>query len=177
VAAVLVAGGVALGNASALEWRDEWTVLHRMLQVDPEALTVHIRLAYLLEQEGRGEEALEHLQAANRYAVSQKDRHVARESLAVFLGVAGRLDEAERLLAEVLREDPSRAKAWTNLGNVALTKGDPARALQCYQRALSLSPRDGEVAWNLALAQDAVGDATGAAASRRLAAELGVVAR
>jgi Tfp pilus assembly protein PilF len=176
-AAAAVLCGVAIGNAAAMEWRDEATVLRRMLQVDPEAPVVHLRLADLAEQEGRAEDSLRHIQAAVRYAVSARDRLDARERLAVYYGSSGRLDEAERLLVEVLREDPSRFRAWMNLGNVALSRGDASRARDCYERALRLSPRFGDAAFNLSLALEALGDPAGAAAARRQAAELGVGAR
>lgn len=174
LAAAAAIGGLLIGNASALGWRDEITVLHRMLEADPESPLVHVKLASLLEGQGRSEEALRHFEAANRHAVTTADRLLAREVLGVHLGAAGRFEEAARLFSEVLREDPSNVKAWTNMGNVTLAKGDPAGARSFYERALALAPGDGEAAHNLSIALEALGDHYGAAAAKRRAAAVGV---
>jgi Flp pilus assembly protein TadD len=53
-------------------------------------------------------------------------------------------------------------------------RGRLLRARECYERALALSPRNGEAAYNLGLTLGALGDVAGAAELRARAAELGV---
>jgi len=172
-----VLGGLAVGNVAAAEWRDDLTVHRRLLQADPEASRVHLSMSNLLDRAGRRAEALEHLDLARRYAVEPRDRLNAEEGMAIHLGEEGRIAEAGRLLMAVVEEDPSRASAWMNLGNVALLERDPRRAREYYQRSLAIAPNSVEAAYNLALTLEALGESAEAAAARARAAQLAAGAR
>src|SRR5204863_1582751 len=58
----------------------------------------------------------------------------------------GRLDEAERDLAESLRLDPSDVWAWISRGLARREAGDAAAAEAHFSQALRLEPHNGE-AW------------------------------
>ena len=62
------------------------------------------------------------------------------------LGIAesrlNRPDAAERALRKALLHDPRLDKAWAQLGNLALARGDRDRAVSCYRRAIGLGRRD-----------------------------------
>jgi tetratricopeptide (TPR) repeat protein len=155
---VALLAGVAIGNVGATGWTDETRLYRRIVDVDPASSKARLRLAHLLEEEGREAEAEAQLAAAaDRVAGPATDRLDAAEALATFLGRRGRLDEAERVIAGVIVEDAGRSSAWTTAGNVALLRRDVARAEACYERAVQLSPRNAEAAYNLALARRARG--------------------
>ena len=52
----------------------------------------------------------------------------------------GRFGEAETLFKVYLNGDPSSASAWSNLGNVHLSTGRAALALENFDHAISLAP-------------------------------------
>lgn len=59
---------------------------------------------------------------------------------AYFLAYEGALAAAREALEERLREDPDSPLAgafWAKLGEVAKREGDPARAVECYEKALA----------------------------------------
>ena len=56
----------------------------------------------------------------------------------------GRFGEAETLFKVYLNGDPDSASAWSNLGNVHLSTGRAALALEDFDHAISLAP---EVSW------------------------------
>jgi tetratricopeptide (TPR) repeat protein len=50
------------------------------------------------------------------------------------------LDEGERILHEVLEEDPSSAASHFFLGQAAISRGDPSKAVEHFHRTLELQP-------------------------------------
>lgn len=76
---------------------------------------------------------------------------------------AGRLGEAETLLRETVRLDPSHADAYNRLGFLRARRGDGAGALDCLRKAAALKPYSAEFASNLGSAELKFGDAEAAA--------------
>lgn len=169
--AVLVAGLVACATGAAA-WRDDVGVRLRMLEIDPSSSAKQLRVGMLLDERGEGERARPHLEAALRLASTPAERGDALELLATHHGAAGRVDAAEPLLRELVRESPARASGWLAFGNVAFMRGDLAGAGARYAEAYRLDPASYEAAHNLALVAQARGDAEGAAAWARTAAAL-----
>jgi tetratricopeptide (TPR) repeat protein len=64
---------------------------------------------------------------------------------------AGRTAEARRMRAVCIRHFADRASVWSEAGNQALDEGQPARALQYFERCLRLRPD-----WTAALAGKAI---------------------
>ncbi|EWM22520.1 tpr repeat-containing protein [Nannochloropsis gaditana] len=62
----------------------------------------------------------------------------------------GNFKEAERLYSQALSSDPSFAPAHTSLGKLYLYQKETARALQAFEKALELSPGDGDALLGLA---------------------------
>ena len=71
---------------------------------------------------------------------------------------SGKLDEARRLYAEVLRRDASHAKAHNNLGAILHREGDLPGAIEHYASALQADPGLFDAARNLAIAWLARGE-------------------
>jgi tetratricopeptide (TPR) repeat protein len=78
---------------------------------------------------------------------------------------AGRLDEAARHYESVIAAAPDHAAALHNLGVLRAQSGDPAAALDLFERALDIDPDYAHAYLNLAGAQRALGRLAEAAAS------------
>jgi predicted TPR repeat methyltransferase len=85
---------------------------------------------------------------------------------------AGRLEEARRLLQQLLDARPDFAEAWNHLGLVIDEAGDGQAAMECWRKAIALRPDYAEPHNNLALVLDRNGDSAGAIAAWKEAARL-----
>ncbi len=85
---------------------------------------------------------------------------------------AARLDEAEAIYRNVLKQSPKHPDALNLLGVLAQERGQPARAVQLISRAVRARRNFPEALTNLARAQRAAGDPEGAVDSARRAAAL-----
>ncbi|HEV7223807.1 MAG TPA: FG-GAP-like repeat-containing protein [Pirellulales bacterium] len=134
----------------------------RALAVDPQLLVGHERLGYLLGIEGRRWESLPHLFALLRAdfistevlillgnhaaAIDQteelrKFRKAAPDDVLPLLGEARlairrtRMDEAKRLLKQVLAKAPNQIEAQAELGALLLSEADPELSLWLVEAA------------------------------------------
>ncbi|HEY1772040.1 MAG TPA: sulfotransferase [Gammaproteobacteria bacterium] len=96
-------------------------------------------LGLLLHQRGRSAEALPLLQRALTLAPGN---HLFRGNLASVLDQLGRGEEAERLYLEALALNPAYVGGYVNLGLLYMARGDYAKALTGFDRALGLEPRN-----------------------------------
>src|SRR2546427_3242457 len=85
---------------------------------------------------------------------------------------AGRLDEAERILSEIVRRQPDSAAANLYLGLVHFRAGRSAAARPLLERAVSLSPASARAWKTLGLVTTSSGDLDGALPSLGKACEL-----
>jgi tetratricopeptide (TPR) repeat protein len=65
-----------------------------------------------------------------------------RINLGICLFQLGDISGAERAFAKATRLDETQAEAWVNLAEMRRRRGNRAGALEAYERALSLLPRD-----------------------------------
>lgn len=61
----------------------------------------------------------------------------------------GRMEEAVAGLRQAVREDGDNSQAWNDLGVVMEALGNPTPAVECYTRALEISPFHREARSNL----------------------------
>jgi len=80
----------------------------------------------------------------------------------VALALAGQTDRAESTFVAVLSRAPRDARALTNLGNVALVRGDAVLAQAYYARAARLAPHDPGIDLDRAIAALVLGDSDAA---------------
>jgi tetratricopeptide (TPR) repeat protein len=85
---------------------------------------------------------------------------------------AGRLDEAERILSEIVRQQPDSAAANLYLGLVHFRAGRSAAARPLLERAVSLSPASARAWKTLGLVTMSNGDLNGALPALGKACEL-----
>jgi len=83
-----------------------------------------------------------------------------------------RLDDAESVLREVLKRDPGRAGAWTDLGFVLRDREKCGEAIDCFRKALELDHDDANANNGLGLCLKDSKDLPGALAAFRDAARL-----
>jgi tetratricopeptide (TPR) repeat protein len=72
--------------------------------------------------------------------------------LAVALLQSEQKEEAQKLLAEVIQQDPRYADAYYQLGKLQLDSGDAKRAITNLESAVALSPRSDYIHYQLSLA-------------------------
>lgn len=123
-------------------------VFRRLVAGNPAHHDGWLNLGHLLFEAGDDEGA----EQAFRKAAEGPVRLAALTNLSVTLSRAGRLTEAEDVLAQVLNADPTHAAAAGLLGNVMTAQGRLNDALTVFQRALAMRPDDPILLCNYALA-------------------------
>ncbi len=124
------------GIGTLLAVRKEYSAargwLQQALQKDPGDCLASIWLASIQEQMAVLQEAEQTLRDGALHCRSA----IVRVKLADFLQRHDRLDEAERVLRDVLQTDPLNAAAHNSLGTVLFKKGDVAGAEEQFHLAL-----------------------------------------
>lgn len=77
----------------------------------------------------------------------------------------GRAKDSAQVFAEATSKFPDSAAAWLGAGLAAFVAKDPAKAVNDFQRAVELDPRNRAARINLAIALEAQGDRTAALAA------------
>ncbi len=156
-------------------YKEAEAAYRRALAVTPDYPEAHSELGQLLLVQARSREALYHLKRANelcgfserthyllgiglrasgdsveaervfRKAISIAPYGPAHRELGVLLLEQGRIAEAEGLLLEAVRCDPSDLDAWYKLGQCYFLLGSYGKAEDALQGALRLAPGDAEI--------------------------------
>lgn len=111
----------------------------RALDKAPQRDDVRWWLAVSLQELGRNDEALSHLEALRPRRPEDMDLTVRMARC--YKGLL-RLDEARTLLDQVVAERPDQALALRSRGEVELAAGDQAAAEQWLRRAVAAAPGD-----------------------------------
>ncbi len=118
----------------------------RVVEQDPDRLDARIPLARMSLELNVWEEALRHGRAARKLAPENSDVIFLNAILdfgeAVQFGDISAIDAPLTIAESVLSKDPSNGLAWRLVINHAVASGDPDRALQQIESALSHLPED-----------------------------------
>jgi len=95
-------------------------------------------LGLVLNAQGKHEESLKAYQEC--FKLKRKPHQGILLNYTGVLKALGRIDEAEQVLLQLLRDYPQFFMAWYNLGNLYLQKKDWKQAEQKYEVALNHSP-------------------------------------
>jgi Flp pilus assembly protein TadD len=134
------------------------TCFARVLAADAANVRARHGLGLCFEAERRDEEALAAYEAALADAPDDPGVAFSAASTCHRLGL---LDDAEERYRRVLAQVPDHVMALTNLGALALVRGDHAGAQAALERAVACDPTS-EAAWqNLATVLERAGDAAG----------------
>ncbi len=125
-------GYVLLEKRRAGEAVDE---LRTAVRLDPNLEWAHYNLGRALAATGKGEEADAAFEAS--FALNPERHKVA---LAAEHHREGRLEEAERLYREVIRDNPENIDAMRMLGRVAVSAGRQVDAERLFRRVVTLAP-------------------------------------
>lgn len=117
-------------HEQALEWVDRSITMNR----NGQNLGLKFRLLQQLE---RGEEA----QAVLAEALEVSDEAQTNQ-IGYTLMFAGDVDTAIEVFQKNVDQYPQSWNVYDSLGEAYATKGDPARARELYQKALSMAPED-----------------------------------
>ena len=146
--------------------------LERAARLNPDDSTVQTRLAQAADKAGQRDLALLALQKA---AEVNPDNMSLQEAYAHGLIVAGRDRDAYALYQRVLGRAPQNANALVNYGLLAQKLGDPAEAVDSWQRAVAADPA--QTSAQLYLAQTLEQNGEMQAAARHYRAYLKEVAK
>ncbi len=125
-----------------------------IVALDPRAFAAQYRLARLLDQAGRLEEAATAYRAALRH---RPNLAYAWTRLGAIAEQRGDLKSALRLSVRALRSDPANAESVYYAGHVRYALGDLAGAILHFEHYLSLKPGDSATRENLALLHEQSG--------------------
>jgi arylsulfatase A-like enzyme/Tfp pilus assembly protein PilF len=140
----------------------------RSLELDPDRPAIRQMYGRLLRELDLIAESERELRIAVEQATASDS--VTRVSLAETLILAGKLDEAERLLEQVLGRDPNQLDAIGARGKLLLARGRPREALPLLERATAIPEPE---RWlDVGQAQLVAGDAGQAARAARQALKL-----
>ena len=120
-------------------------VLRNAVRLDPELEWAHLNLGKALARLGFGAEADTAFEKS--FALNPERRKLAH---AAEHHKEGRLEEAERLYREVLRDNPQHVDALRMLGRIALSAKRNADAERLLRRAVELAPDFGGAIMDLA---------------------------
>lgn len=135
---------------SAMAWRSNTEIYRQSMRVSPAAPGPRAGIAASLAARGDVDGAITMYRGALDRATTPAMRSSYLYNMASVLGQAGRAEESDVLLRELLSLDPANSFAWTGLGNNAWSAGRLAEAAGHYRRALQLAPDNQEAASNLA---------------------------
>ena len=134
----------------------------RMVDLRPD-MASYSRAAYFRWLEGDGANA----KLFMRYALNGRDMHDPEPAAWTFVQAAtiywneGDYEGADSVFAEALTWMPDYPSALTGRARVALSRGQPKKAIEYLEKAHRINPLP-ETAWLLGDARDMLGDAAGA---------------
>lgn len=105
---------------------------------------------------------LDHADLKRVIEKSENDEVEAIYWVGVILGEKKELEMAERALLRVITSRPHHARAWNNLGSLALRRGDVDSAKKAFESAIAFNPELYEPYCNLGVLHHEQGDVLGA---------------
>jgi tetratricopeptide (TPR) repeat protein len=120
---------------------------HLCLARNPDHVACQRALTVLLVEDGRGQDAVNNLQAWADTRPANAQPHI---ELARLAEEHGDVREAENQLIDALARDPNNPRALVALGQLREASGETAQAMANYTRALALDPQQPVVAARVA---------------------------
>ncbi len=114
--------------------------LERLLELDPAAGEVHVRLATILERSGDATAAIERYRAAAELDLSSQERSRVHYRLASLLRQRGDLEAAVEQYAQALEAEPELIPALGGLAGLLAQSGRMREAASHYATLVALEP-------------------------------------
>jgi arylsulfatase A-like enzyme/Tfp pilus assembly protein PilF len=136
----MLLGGIYRKRGLAAQAIDHF---RRAAELEPRNQELAIDLAGLLAESGKPDQALAILRAQLKTGFNKdvQGKSEIRGQAAQLLVKLGEPGLAEDLLRELVREQGGNPAHWTQLGLVQLDRGQGEQAIQSFQQALRLDPR------------------------------------
>lgn len=135
-AGILIALGTLTWRQSAM-YHDEFSLYETTLARNPSSWTAHLNLGTLLDDAGRPDESLPHLQRALELKPDFPD---TLNSIGNVLNHLGRAAEAQPLLERAIRIEPRFGLAHNTLGDTLMALGRPDEGIAQFRKALEFDP-------------------------------------
>jgi tetratricopeptide (TPR) repeat protein len=135
-------------------WRSSEDLFRHMLRHAPDAVPIHYGLATFLMQEGKTDEAVEHLETVLR---ANPGHWKALTDLGEINRRRGLADKAIEYFQAALRAQPEYLPALNNLGAAYADQGRYQEAIALYDRTLQIAPRHRSAYINKGNALNALG--------------------
>jgi tetratricopeptide (TPR) repeat protein len=135
VGLLLLFGGLTWRQSA--HYRDVFALYEATLARNPDSWVAHLNLGTALDDAGRPDEALPHLQ---RSLELKPEFPETLNSLANVLNQLGRPGEARPLLEQALQLQPRFAAAHNTLGVTLMTLGQTDAGVASFRRALAITP-------------------------------------
>ncbi len=133
---LLVVLGVLTWRQSGM-YRDAFSLYETTVERNPSSWVAHLNLGTTLDDAGRTEESLTHLQRALEL---KPDFPETLNSLGSVLNQLGRPSEARPLLERAIQLQPQFAGAFNTLGVSLMSLGQPDEGVASFKRALKINP-------------------------------------
>jgi tetratricopeptide (TPR) repeat protein len=128
-------------------WHDTLTFFEHTLQVNSDSYLGHNNLGFVLAEQGKDVEAINHFNLALRIEPESPLTHL---NLANTMERQGKIKEATFHYNEALRIVPTYARAHTNLGLLLGKQGQYDKAIEHHTEAIRIEPGFAEAHNNLA---------------------------
>jgi tetratricopeptide (TPR) repeat protein len=119
-------------------WHDLGTLFGHALQVDPENTYAHYNVGVSLREKGQFARAVPHFQEATKLGSIAVD---AQLELVGVLARDGRIEDAEKMLDQQLRQNPDSELSLLSRAMVLIEKGELSLAAADCQRVLEINPQ------------------------------------
>ncbi len=122
-----------------LYWRDSTTLFEHALKVTEKNYTAHSCLAYVLNEQGKVDQAIAHNRRAIEFNPSNLD---AQFNLGGIFLQKSNFTEALKHYYNVLQISPNYTKAHRNIAKILMKQDKPAQAIPHYENILKVQPGD-----------------------------------
>jgi len=139
-----IGSGLVLGSLATLTvvqvgyWHDLGTLFGHALKVDPNNAYAHYNFGVSLREKGQYASAVPHFQEATKLGPVAID---AQLELVGVLARDGRIEDAEKILDQQLRQSPDSELSLLSRAMVLIEKGDLSLAAADCQRVLEINPQ------------------------------------
>jgi tetratricopeptide (TPR) repeat protein len=127
-------------------WEKAAADMRKVIELDPQRDEARERLARILIELSRYDEALEHLEYLRQRRPDDLDSQVR---MARCYHGRGQSNQARRILAEVLEVNPDHGPALFVMGKIVLMAGEPEKAENWFRHAVHVQPYDYQSQWHL----------------------------
>ena len=127
-----------LSHVQVKHWKNSRTLYEQALAVHPQDMVSMVNLAFALDKEGKGDDALAYYRKIIERYPEYAEVHV---NMAVILAEKNLDDEALVHFDEATKRAPGSKTAWFNKGLFHERRNETEQALLCFRQVIALEPK------------------------------------